>query len=68
MVNWVIILVMSESSNETAEEFAKRVISEAVVDIDIDYCKINAVKPETKSLELFNTKSNKAAFDLVSNL
>ena len=63
----------SNQHNETPLEFAQRVIRTTVVDIDVDYCEKNGVKYENHEIDasevqLFDKKSTKAAFDLVSGL
>lgn len=60
-------------TKETAEEFAKRVLAESQVDIDIEYCKKHNIKYKNRivdddNTDLFNTKSNKAAFDYVMRI
>jgi hypothetical protein len=51
-------------------EFTKKVLKEALVDIDIEYCIKHNINYEnnhinSEKFELFNTASNKSAFDLV---
>lgn len=59
-----------KNNKETVEEFTKRAMAEAEVDIDIEYCKKYGIKfknheIDATEVDLFNSKSNKAAFDLV---
>jgi len=60
-------------AKETVDQFTERVLAESKVDIDIDYCKEHSIKYKNHEIDaagvnLFNTKSNKAAFDfLVKN-
>jgi len=56
--------------NETVEEFTKRVLQEVRVDVDMAYCQANGIKfknheKDASEVDLFNTKSNKAAFDYI---
>lgn len=55
---------------ESAKEFAYRVLRESKVDIDVDYCIKHGIKFNDSESEiecdLFNSKSNKAAFDFVT--
>ncbi len=58
------------TNKETVEQFTKRVLEESLVDIDIEYCKKNKVifknhEIDATQIELFNSKTNKAAFDFV---
>ena len=63
----------SNQQNETPLEFAQRVMRTTVVDIDVDYCEKDDVKYENHEIDasdvqLFDQKSTKAAFDLVTSL
>ena len=68
-------MLFSESttmkSTETVTEFAQRVLEEAQFDVSTEYCIKNGIKFDNhevnaNSLDLFTTKSNKAAFDFIS--
>lgn len=60
-------------TQETVEEFVLRSIEESKFDVDIDFCLENKIKfkndeIDASFLNLFETKSNKAAFKLVSKI
>jgi hypothetical protein len=55
---------------ESIEQFTQRVLEESVVDIDIEYCKKHGIKyknheNDSNNCDLFTTKSNIAAFEVV---
>ena len=57
-------------NKETVEEFALRVLHESNTDVNINYCIENGIKYDNheidaSKIDLFTTKSNKAAFDFV---
>jgi hypothetical protein len=63
-------IISAMKTKETIEEFTARVLSEVKVDVDINYCIKHGVKfknheIDANGIELFNSKANKAAFDLV---
>ena len=65
--------MVENQKNETPREFAERVVRNAKVDIDLDYCEKRGLKYknheiDASSVELFNSASTKAAFDLVTRL
>lgn len=58
---------------ESVKQFAKKAMAEAKVDIDIEFCKRNKIKysdneNDASKVDLFNTKSNKDAFDFIVKL
>lgn len=59
--------------DETPLEFALRVARESDVDIDVEYCEKRGIKYDNHEIDasevrLFDKKSTKAAFDLVTSL
>lgn len=57
-------------SKETIDEFVFKVLTESKVDIDIEYCKKYGIKytnheEDASKKDLFDSKCNKAAFDLI---
>lgn len=65
--------MVENQKNETPLEFAERVVRNANVDIDLDYCEKRGLKyinheKDSSTVELFNSSSTKAAFDLITRL
>lgn len=61
---------MKMKAKETDELFVKRILAESIVDIDLAFCARNSVtlnnhEIDAKKVDLFNSKANKAAFNLV---
>lgn len=64
---------IKEKKDETPLEFALRVMRESEVDIDVEYCVKQGIKYDNHEIDaseviLFDKKSTKAAFDLVTSL
>lgn len=56
---------------DSVKQATQKSMAEARVDIDIDFCKTHGIKfknheIDAATVDLFNTKSNKAAFDFVT--
>lgn len=64
---------MAIEIKDSVKKFAETSMSEAKVDIDVEYCKTHGIKyqnheVDASKVDLFNSKSNKAAFDFVMKL
>ena len=60
-----------ENFNESVEEFTQRILNNYRVDIDVEYCKKHGIKfknheIDATKVDLFNSKSNKDAFEYVT--
>lgn len=56
---------------DSVKEATKKAIENARIDIDIEYCKLHGIKfnnheINSDSIELFDSKMNKAAFDFLT--
>ncbi|MCW3084489.1 MAG: hypothetical protein JWP12_1855 [Bacteroidetes bacterium] len=56
---------------DSVKQLTKNAMAEVRVDIDIEYCKKYGIKYnnheiDAATVDLFNTKSNKAAFDFLT--
>lgn len=65
--------MVENQKNETPLEFAERVVRNAKVDIDLDYCEKRGLKYknheiDASTVELFTESSIEAAFKLVTRL
>lgn len=70
LFKFVVEIIIIMTTKETVDEFTQRVLAESKVDIDIEYCKKHSIKYKNHEIDaagvdLFNTKSNKAAFDFL---